>query len=444
MNTASTTEPVVTDAEYEHEPVPLRSRQSLTSVSLVWLGFPMVLTMALIGSLVVEGLGFQQGVLAIILGNLVLFVYVGALSLLAQKYGLNFALLASTTLGRHGYVIASGLLSTIVLGWFTVQTGLTAVSLNGAFGWPQIPLCIVAGVLYLVITMFGVRALALIGAVSAPLFVLFGLYAVFLAVGEKGWASIASFHGAPGKAIPFAFGLSLVVASFIGSGTMTADFTRWARKPSHALLATFGAFPIGNGVAMLMGAVVAGAGSRTANVDFFSVVADRGGIIAVLAVAFLFANLGSVCTHCLYNSAVGWSHILSWDMRRAALVLGAAGTLVAALGVWGYFTSWLNFMSIVIPPIGGILIADHFIVHRRKRIDLTALADFEPAPFVTWAITGVTALFVNFYLPWIPVVVWGMVVAILVHPLIVKVMASGLLKGRLTRGVMPSQEIGDE
>ena len=417
-------EPAAPEAEYEHEPVPIGARQSLASVSLVWLGFPMVLTMALIGSLVVEGLGFQEGVTAIVLGNLVLFVYVGALSLLAQKRGLNFALLASTTLGRKGYVVASGLLSAIVLGWFTVQTGLTAVSLNGAFGWPLIPFSIIAGVLFLAITMLGVRALAVIGLISAPLFVVFGLYAVGLAVGEKGWATIAQFHAPPGRAIPFAFGLSLVVASFIGSGTMTADFTRWAKTPSHALIATFSAFPFANGVAMLMGAVVAGAGSKTASVDFFSLVADKGGLIAVLAVAFLFANLGSVCTHCLYNSAVGWSHILSWDMRRAALVLGAIGTLIAALGVWGYFTSWLNLMSIIIPPIGGILIADHFIVHRRTELDLTQLADFQPAPFVTWALTGVTAVIVNFYVPWLPVVVWGMVVAILIHPLIAWLLTS--------------------
>src|SRR2546426_12750262 len=96
--------PAVLEAEYEHEAVPSGARKSLGSVSLVWLGFPMVLTMALIGSLVVEGLGFQQGVLAIIVGNLVLFAYVGALSLLAEKDGLSFALLASTTLGKKGYV----------------------------------------------------------------------------------------------------------------------------------------------------------------------------------------------------------------------------------------------------------------------------------------------------------------------------------------------------
>jgi cytosine permease len=424
--------PAVLEAEYEHEPVPASARKSLGAVSLVWLGFPMVLTMALIGSLVVEGLGFQQGVLAIVIGNLVLFVYVGALSLLAQRQGLSFALLSSTTLGKKGYVAASVLLSTVVLGWFVVQTGLTAVSLNSAFGWPLVPLATAAGVLYVAITLYGVRALATIGVVSAPLFLAFGAYAVYLSVSAKGWDSIMSYEPSPAKTISFALGLSLVVASFIGSGTLTADFTRWARRPSHALIATFSAFPIANGIAMLIGAVVAGAGARTASLDLFSLVAGKGGVTAVLAIVFLLANLGSVCTHCLYNSAVGWSHVLRTDMRRAALVLGGLGTVVAALGVWSYFLDWLNLMSVIIPPIGGILLADHFIVRRRGEGELTRVPDFQLAPFLTWAIVGGTALLVNFYLRWIPVVVWGMVIAFVLHPLIVRLVGRGVARNALT------------
>ena len=110
-------------------------------------------------------------------------------------------MLASISLGKKGYLVASGLLSTIVLGWFTVQTGLTAVSLNGAFKWPAVPVVILAGIIYVVITLFGVRALAWIGIVSAPLFVLFGAYAVYSAVSEKGWATIAAYTGSPTKAI---------------------------------------------------------------------------------------------------------------------------------------------------------------------------------------------------------------------------------------------------
>ena len=411
------------EAEYEHEPVPPSARKSLATVSLVWLGFPMVLTMSVIGALVVEGLGFRRGVAAIVAGNLVLFVYVGALSLLAQQHGLSFALLSSRTLGTKGYVVASGLLSTIVLGWFAVQTGLTAASLNGAFHWPVAPLAFLAGAAYVALTVYGVRALATIGLVSAPLFLAFGAYAVYVIVSDRGWVAIASYPGSPERTLPFSLGVSLVVASFVGSGTMTADFTRWARTPLHALVATFSAFPLANGAAMLVGAVIAGAGAGGS--DPFALVAHRGGVVAALAVAFLFANLGSVCSHCLYNCAVGWSHILGVGMRRAALVGGALGTLVAALGVWSYFVDWLSLVSIVIPPVGGVLLADHFFVRARRARDLDGARDFEAAPFLSWAAATVAAVLASSQLPWVPAAVVGMLAALVIHPILARLAAPG-------------------
>lgn len=169
-----TTRDHVFEEEWEHEAVPERARKGLASVSLVWLGFPMIITGAVTGALIVVGLGFKAGVAAIALGNLALLAYVGALSALGAKSGFNFALLARTTLGSRGYLLAAGLLSTVVVGWFAVQTGLVADSLGGAFGWNLILLSVIAGLLFTGITLFGIRALTWLGAVSAPLFVGFG------------------------------------------------------------------------------------------------------------------------------------------------------------------------------------------------------------------------------------------------------------------------------
>ncbi|HZS23204.1 MAG TPA: cytosine permease, partial [Pseudonocardiaceae bacterium] len=83
--------------EYEEIPVPPHARRSLFSVSAVWLGFPMILTCAVFGGLIVYSLGFWRGMLAIVLGNLVLMGYVGALSYVAGRSGKNFALTAIET-----------------------------------------------------------------------------------------------------------------------------------------------------------------------------------------------------------------------------------------------------------------------------------------------------------------------------------------------------------
>jgi len=405
-------------AEYEHEGVPQHARQSLLSVSLVWLGFPMIITGAITGALIVAGLGFKLGLLAIALGNLALFLYVGALSSLGAKSGYNFALLARTTLGLKGYTLASGLLATIVIGWFTVQTGLTAVALNTAFGWNLLLWTVIAGLLYMGITLIGIKALTVLGAVSAPLFVVFGTYAVYAALSESSVSTVVNYQGKGGAAaLTMGAAVAIVIALFIDSGTMTPDFTRWAKSPRHAWIATFSAFPFANGVAMVFGGFVAA--SAASNPDFFALVAGKGGIVAVLAVLFLFANLGSVCSHCLYNAAVGWAHILGTRFRIVTVVAGIIGTIIATTGVWNQFVNWLILLGIVIPPIGAVILTDHLVRTGRRgdrdAFDLEGLPAFRWTPVAAWVIGAASALWSNFNAPQLSNAIVGFVVTAVVY-----------------------------
>src|SRR5258707_14567952 len=163
-------------SEYEHEPVPMNARRSAVSVTLVWLGFPMIITGAMTGSLLVLGMGFSRALTAMIIGNLFMFAYVGALGLLGTKRGMNFALIASIVFGKNGYVLASGLLSTLLLGWYAVQTGITGALISSTFGLNYVAMTIVAGLLYIAITFVGVRGLHWIGMASVPLFVILGIW----------------------------------------------------------------------------------------------------------------------------------------------------------------------------------------------------------------------------------------------------------------------------
>src|ERR1700743_934472 len=102
--------------EYEHVAVPFVARRSLFSVTMVWVGFPMIITGAMTGSLLVLGMGFRSALVAMVVGNLIMLAYVGLLGLLGAKSGINFGLIASRIFGTKGFVAASGLLSTLLLG----------------------------------------------------------------------------------------------------------------------------------------------------------------------------------------------------------------------------------------------------------------------------------------------------------------------------------------
>lgn len=388
--------------EYEHQPVPLAARRSLFSVVMVWAGFPMIITGAMTGSILVLGMGFTNAVYAMVIGNLIMLAYVGALGIIGTDRGMNFALVASVVFGRKGYVAASGLLSTLLLGWYAVQTGITGALVSSTYELNYVGMTILAGALYIGITFIGVKGLHMIGMISVPLFFVLGVWVALDAASTTSWDAIWAYGGNNGVAtMSMGVGLTVVIALFIDAGTVTADFNRWAQNRSHSLISTFSAFPFSNLVAMLVGGVmtaalaVPDANPFGADNMFGYMNAKQVGFVSILAALFLYCNLGSVCAHCLYNAATGWARIANTNMRIAAVVLGAIGIAIAAGNVWAFFIQWLSLLGILVPPIGAIILVDLLMVRKNAEIDV----DWRPVAFVAWAIGSTVAVLVEFMAP---------------------------------------------
>lgn len=386
MDTAHAERHSTLGEEYENEPVPVSARKSLFSVSAVWVGFPMIMTSAVFAGIVVYNLGFASGMAAILVGDLILMGYVGTLSYLAGRSGKNFALTAADTFGTKGFRIVSAFLSALVIGWFAFQTGMVGSTLNLSMGWSAPWITLLAGVLFVALTFVGIRAISWIGVVASVLFIPLGVVAVVLAAGNGGIGSALSYGGGAGaSAFSFGVAVTMVFACFADSGTMTADFTRWARNGREGALAAFAAFPVAYLIAQLAGALVVALGGAaapgTAGGDFLHVLVSAGGVLVPLAIVFVFVNLGSVCAHCLYNGAVGFGNITGKTMRQLTIVLGVVGTVAAVAGIWSYFATWLNILGVLVPPIGIVLILDQLVFARRR-----ATAALAWKPFAAWAI----------------------------------------------------------
>ena len=405
--------------EFEREPVPESHRKSLFTVSAVWFGFPMILTNAVPGGLVVAMLGFWQGVGAILVANAIMFVYVSLLSWRAGRTGKSFSLQAIETFGTAGYAIASGFLSTVVVGWFAFNTGATGATLSEAFGWNEMLVAAIAGVVFIAVTYLGIRALSVLGTIAAPLFIVAVIVAVVIASQTADFSAVLSYGGEKvNDAMTFGVAVTAIMATFADSGTMTADFTRWARNGKEAVLATVTAFPIASLVAQLSGGVLVAAGAIALPAvnggNFAPILTGTGNpLLNVFLLLFVVINLGSVCTHCLYNGALGWSHLTRSKMRLLTLILGVIGVIVAVLGAWQFFANWLALLGVLVPPLGAVLIADQIILARRnagrpeRRFRVSAL--------VAWAIGAGFALTSHFFAPALSDAVVGLVVGCLAY-----------------------------
>jgi purine-cytosine permease-like protein len=72
------------------------------------------------------GLGAPLGYVAIITGQIFLFVYSGLIAHKGAQYGLNFPLMCKAAFGRYGYAIPTLMIAGLVAGWFAFQAWLAA------------------------------------------------------------------------------------------------------------------------------------------------------------------------------------------------------------------------------------------------------------------------------------------------------------------------------
>lgn len=367
---------------------------------------------AVFGGVIVYNLGFLTGAAAIVLGNLVLFGYVGALSWLAGRTGENFTQQTARTFGTLGARLPAAFLSTVVIGWYSFQIGLSGTNLQQALGWATLWGALAGGVFFVVLTVVGIRALSFLGMVATPLFVVLAAVALGYGLGDASLGSALSYDG-PGAAMSFGAAMSIVIAGFSDSGTMTADFTRWAKTGRAGVIATFCAFPFANCVSFLVGGLVVAVGGAddpgNNGGGFLGLLMGHGPLLTTCAVVLVFVNLGSVASHCLYNAAVGWSALTPARMRPLALVLGAVGLVAALTGIWAHFVDWLNLLGIFVPPIGAVLITDQVLL--RRRTATRPAAAYRLPALICWALGAGAATATHYLLPGAVDALVGIVVA---------------------------------
>lgn len=366
------------DNDYSLGPVPKTARKGVVSLTLVMLGLTFFSASMWTGGSLGTGLSFDDFFLAVLIGNLILGIYTSFLGYIGASTGLSTHLLARFSFGSKGSWIPSLLLGGTQIGWFGVGVAMFAIPVHKATGIDTNALIVISGLLMTVTVYFGISALMVLSMIAVPAIAVLGGYSVFTAVDSIG--GIAELQKIqPEEPMDFSIALAMVVGSFISAGTLTADFVRFGKKPMGAVAITMIAFFIGNSLMFIFGA--AGA-AVTGQSDISEVMIAQG--LLIPAIIVLGLNIWTTNDNALYASGLGFSNITGLPSKYISMLNGLIGT-VCALWLYNNFVGWLTFLSIAIPPIGGVIIADFFM--NRKRY-----MDFENAKFKTINWAGIIAV----------------------------------------------------
>lgn len=347
--------------EFHSKPVPLAQRLGFREPALVWSGFGIAFICAVIGGQIQQGLGTTNAILAILLGNFILFAYSALIGYPSGKWGVNFPLAVQYVFGRRGAVIPILILALLVTGWYAFQAWLTADILRVAFDLEGVVvvgiIATVAGIVYAIPVIFGIRQMALVRKIAIPAMVLFAGYYLITRVIPAG-GEIFSREG--DGSIAFLTGVGMAWATFAVSGTMTGDIVRYTRSGKEALGVTAVAFIFSNAPFMIIGALIAATINNPDVVYFFD---QKSLAVLIPLVVLAILSNWSTCDACLYNAAMGFTNsIPGFTWRRAAVFGSIIGLIAAATGFISNIVVWLLTIGLLVPPIGGTIIADYYVI----------------------------------------------------------------------------------
>ncbi|MEH6530999.1 cytosine permease [Photobacterium frigidiphilum] len=405
---------MASDNNYSLGPVPNSARKGVASLTMVMLGLTFFSASMWTGGTLGTGLSFDDFLLAVLIGNLILGIYTSCLGYIGASSGLSTHLLARFSFGSKGSWLPSLILGGTQVGWFGVGVAMFSIPVHKATGIDTNILILVSGLLMTATVYFGISALMILSAIAVPAIAILGGYSVNEAVNSVG--GIDGLRAVtPAEPMEFSTALVLVVGSFISAGTLTADFVRFGKKPRSAVFVTMAAFFVGNSLMFLFGAAGAAA---TGQSDISEVMIAQG--LLIPAIIVLGLNIWTTNDNALYASGLGFSNITGLPSKYLSMINGVVGTL-CALWLYNNFVGWLTFLSAAIPPIGGIIIAD-FLKNRHRYKDF-ANAEFKT---VNWAAIAGMAIGIaaGHYLPGIvPVnaVLGGAISYLILNPLLNRV-----------------------
>src|SRR5262245_53111417 len=375
--------------EYHDKPVPLRARLGFKEPALVWSGFGIAYICAVIGGLIQQGLGTTNAILAILLGNFILFLYSAAIGYANGKWGMNFPLTVKAVFGRRGAIVPIVIMAVLVTGWYAFQAWLTADILRAAFGLEGAVLVGVMAAIIAVIfglpVIFGIKSMANLMKLALPGMLIFGAYYLFTKIVPAG-AAIFDKTG-DGK-LAFMAGVGMAWSTFVVSGTMTGDIVRYTRTGREAVWVTAVAFLFSNAPFMILGALIAAA-IPDPTVQYFFDQKTLAGLLPLLVLAIL--SNWSTCDACLYNATMGYANsIKGLNWRNAAIVGTVIGVIAAGTGVIGNIVGWLILLGLIVPPIGGTIIADYYVVRRERGFGVARNVQYNWAAIIA-VIAGILA-----------------------------------------------------
>lgn len=350
------------DSDFPLSEVPDGARKGLWSTSILLFGFTFFTATMFAGGKIGLAFDFKTMLWAAVIGNLLLGAYAAVLGLIACRSGLNSVLMGRFCFGETGSRLSDFLLGFTQIGWYAWGTATIAILLVRLLELPEswsMPLMVVFGFGFCLTAFVGYKGLDLLSRVAVPAMLALLVASLWLATRDIGGLD-ALLAAEPVESMSLGMAITMIFGTFVSGATQATNWTRFARSSKIAVWASLVGFFIGNGLMIVAGAYGAIVYQQP---DIVEVLVLQG--LSMAAVVMLFLNLWTTQDNTIYNFAAAGCNLLRTERRRLVTLVGAGiGTLLALGGMYELLIPFLILLGSIIPPFGGVIMADYFYRHR--------------------------------------------------------------------------------
>jgi len=373
---------------------PERRTWSTYNIAALWIGMSVVITTYTLASgLMQQGMNWWQALVTILLGNAIVLVPMVLNAHAGTKYGISFPVLCRASFGVRGANLPAILRAIVACGWFGIQTWIGGLALDALFraawpGWAEFPAgtavtFTIFWLLQVAVILKGTEGIKVLESWSAPLLLLGGAILLLWAIragGGLGRLLAESERLRGGSSSFWALFPSALTASVGYWATLSLnipDFTRYARSQRSQMLGQALGLPTTMTAFAFIGVAV-----TSATIVLFGepiwdpveLIARIGGTVTIVFAA-LVVLAAQLTTNMAANVVSPSNDFSNLSPRRISYVTG--GLITAVIGVlmmpWklysdaaAYIFTWLLGYSSLMGALGGILIADYWVLRRQR------------------------------------------------------------------------------
>ena len=383
-------EPVDPDHPLDHAPA--HTKRSFLSIGFLFLGFTFFTPTMSSGATIGQSFNFSTLMMILIAGSLILGVYVAMLAVIGARTGVTSIIQAKYTYGKAGVKIVDILIGGTQIFWYAITSQYVGtlfsqgLGLDGR-GW-EVFFTVIFGVAMCATAVLGVKAMSWVSYLSIPLTIVLLVMSMVMAVDEAG-SFQAITEIAPTGEMTVMSAITVIVGTFASGGTTIGTYSRFCKNARDAFIAGIIAFTFGNGIIIFIGMI----GGLVFNQgDIIQLMISMG--LVIWALVILTINIWVTNTGSAYAYGVSFAELFNRDNRKLFIIGGTViALLLAAFDVANYFVPVLNLLGIFIPPLGGAIIGDYFLVSKGKipKLQYVEFKTLRIAPVIAYVLGCIAA-----------------------------------------------------